>query len=159
MITDAFASLTQSPATLLTGNANAQISADAIDIRNERNLGEGQPIYAVFQLTAAMVGAGASLAVNLWISSSSSGALANEQYLCGASFGAVSAAGSTVATMITPAIFNNFSSGSNPDLRYLRLQCVSTGATLTSASVIVNLVPHLADGKLFYPSGWTVPSL
>lgn len=155
MITDAFATLTQSPATLAV--ATPQISADAIDIVDKRNIGEGQPIYAVFQLTAAIVGAGVtSMAVNLWVSSSSSGALANEQYLCGASFAAAATVGTTVAAAITPAIYNNFA---NADLRYLRLQCVAAGATMTSASVSVTLVPHVADGKLFYASGFTVPSL
>jgi len=149
MITDAFASLS---ATLGSTVVGTTVGADAIDIVDKRNIGEGQPIYAVFQLTAAMVGASATLAVNLWVSTTSSGALANEQYLAGASFAALAPLGTTVAVPIAPAIYNSFQGS---DLRYLRLQFVVAGATLTSTAVTMNLVPHIADGRLFYPSGFT----
>lgn len=148
MIIDNFNTLTQTLASATVGDS---YSTDAIDIVDARNIGQGQPLFVVFTLTAAMVGAGATLVVALVQDSVSSGSAVNEAFLSSAFFSAVSPAGTQIAIALPPLLRNPLNQA---DRRYLRLKFTVAGATLTSTTMQATIVPHVADGRINYPSGF-----
>lgn len=148
MITDAFNTFTKAFSNIATGG-NGTYFDDAIDLVDSRNIGQGHPVYAVVTVTAAMVGASSTISLSIVQDSVSTGSASQEVFLGSAFLAAQLPAGSTVAFPLLPILGTEISGK-----RYIRAKIVTSGATLTSATLTVTLVPHVADGKIEYPSGF-----
>jgi hypothetical protein len=148
MITDAFNTLTKA---LSNVSANTTVYFDdAIDLLHSRNIGEGHPVYAVVTVTAAMVGGSATASVAIGQNTTQAGQAGGETFLGSAFFNATSPVGTVAVIPVLPAVGNELSGGK----RYIHAKVTISGGTLTSATFTVTLVPHVADGKIEYPSGF-----
>lgn len=159
MITDSFLRLSgsltagASSATSTTGQDLSQVAADynsenVIDLSLARDIGEGQQLYAVFTVTEAFVGAGATLAINVVVSAAT--ALTTPTSVGTVSAQAIAALtiGAQFVVPIKPLV-------GSLGLRYLGAIYTIATATTTAGAMTADIVTDIQDGKKYYASGFT----
>ena len=135
----------------LAAAASSPISENVIDTGNAtniaRDMGEGEPLYIVFTVTEAFVGAGATVAINCVVSAAT--ALTTPTTV--GSIAATAVASLTLGTQFVVRI--------NPlvaslGLRYLGVIYTIATATTTAGKMSAYVVKDFQDGKKFYKSGF-----
>ena len=135
----------------LAAAASSPISENVIDTGNAtniaRDMGEGEPLYIVFTVTEAFVGAGATVAINCVVSAAT--ALTTPTTV--GSIAATAVASLTLGTQFVVRI--------NPlvaslGLRYLGVIYTIATATTTAGAMSAYVVKDFQDGKKFYKSGF-----
>lgn len=124
-------------------------SESIVDLGTARDIGEGEPLYIVFTVTEAFVGAGATVAINCVVSAAT--ALTTPTTV--GSIAATAVASLTLGTQFVVRI--------NPlvaslGLRYLGVIYTIATATTTAGAMTAYVVKDFQDGKKFYASGFTV---
>lgn len=146
MITDSLLRLSAAQ-TLAMTNTSA-VSTNTIDLGTARDMGEGEPIYAVFTITTACVG-GTSTQFDV-IATSDAGLTTN--VITVGSSGAVLTAnltlGAQIAVRLNPQIASKVQ-------QYLGAKYTVVG-TQTAGAVTCDIVHDIQDGKKFYASGFSV---
>jgi hypothetical protein len=157
MITDNLLMLsgtTSATTGVTTGQDLSQVAAaynseSIVDLGTARDIGEGEPLYIVFTVTEAFVGAGATVAINCVVSAAT--ALTTPTTV--GSIAATAVASLTLGTQFVVRI--------NPlvaslGLRYLGVIYTIATATTTAGAMTAYVVKDFQDGKKFYASGFTV---
>lgn len=131
----------------VTGAA-AVVSNNTADLRQARDLGEGQDLFGAFQVTTAPAG---GTAMEFQVIQADDAALTTNVQVVG-STGAIPiaqlTAGKRVACNLGPRI-------GSVGQRYVGARFVPTG-TMTAGAYTGALVLNIQDGQTFYPSGFTV---
>lgn len=153
MWTDALLQLASAQAVTSTA-----VSANAIDLGSARDIGSGEPLYAVITVDQTVTAAGAAT-VNFQLISGS-----------GVSGGVINA-GITVLNQTDAIAKTELTAGRRPIVlklgrsqlagqpigqRYLGLQFTVGTGPLTAGQFTVNLVKDVQDLNKLYPSGFTV---
>ena len=133
--------------------AGSYISENVIDTGNAtniaRDIGEGEPLYIVFTVTEAFVGATATLAMNCVVSAA-------------VGLGTPTSVGSVAATGVASLTLGaQFVVRINPlvaslGLRYLGVNYTIATATTTAGKMSAYIVKDFQDGKKFYKSAFEI---
>lgn len=136
-----------SPQTV-TGTNTSVISTNAIDLLQNRDIGEGQDIYGRVQLVAAASG---GTSVEFQAIYSDDAASTTNVTVAGSS-GAIPVAsltaGSRFAFLVNPRL-------RSVGQRYLAIRYVLVGA-VTAGTYVADIGIEVQDGQKFYPSGFAV---
>ena len=161
MITDNLLMLsgtTSSTTGVTTGQDLSQVAAaynseNIVDTGNAtniaRDMGEGEPLYIVFTVTEAFVGATATVAINCVVSAAT--ALTTPTTV-----GSVAATGVASLTLGAQFVVRINPLVASLGLRYLGVIYTIATATTTAGAMSAYVVKDFQDGKKFYASGFTV---
>ena len=125
-----------------------RFSESIVDLGTARDIGEGEPLYIVFTVTEAFVGATATVAMNCVVSAA-------------AALTTPTTVGSVTATAVASLTLGaQFVVRINPlvaslGLRYLGVIYTIATATTTAGTMTAHVVTDFQDGKKFYASGFT----
>ena len=124
-------------------------SESIVDLGTARDIGEGEPLYIVFTVTEAFVGATATVAMNCVVSAAA--ALTTPTTVGSVSATAVASLtlGAQFVVRINPLV-------ASLGLRYLGVIYTIATATTTAGAMSAYVVKDFQDGKKFYASGFTV---
>ena len=123
-------------------------SESIVDLGTARDIGEGEPLYIVFTVTEAFVGATATVAMNCVVSAAA--ALTTPTTVGSVSATAVASLtlGAQLVVRINPLV-------ASLGLRYLGVIYTIATATTTAGTMTAHVVTNFQDGKKFYASGFT----
>ena len=123
-------------------------SESIVDLGTARDIGEGEPLYIVFTVTEAFVGATATVAMNCVVSAAA--ALTTPTTVGSVSATAVASLtlGAQFVVRINPLV-------ASLGLRYLGVIYTIATATTTAGTMTAHVVTNFQDGKKFYASGFT----
>jgi len=159
MITDNLLMLsgtTSSTTGVTTGQDLSQVAAaynseNIVDTGNAtniaRDMGEGEPLYIVFTVTEAFVGATATVAINCVVSAAT--ALTTPTTV-----GSIAATGVASLTLGTQFVVRINPLVASLGLRYLGVIYTIATATTTAGAMTAYVVKDFQDGKKFYKSGF-----
>jgi len=135
----------------LSQTAAAYNSENIVDTGNAtniaRDMGEGEPLYIVFTVTEAFVGASATVAINCVVSAAT--ALTTPTTV-----GSVAATGVASLTLGTQFVVRINPLVASLGLRYLGVIYTIATATTTAGAMTAYVVKDFQDGKKFYKSGF-----
>ena len=146
MITDALLRLSAAQTLILT-NTSA-VSTNTVDLGVARDMGEGEPLFAVFTITTAPVG---GTSTQFDVIATSDAALTANTVTLGTS-GAILTASLTLGTIIAIRINPQVASKAQ---QYLGAKYTVVG-TQTAGAVTCDIVHDIQDGKKFYASGFSM---
>ena len=131
----------------VTGTGTTVVSTNTIDLTQSRDIGEGEDLYARFQVATAASG---GTSVEFQVITSASASLTSPTILgtTGAIPVASVTAGKRFAVELSPQI-------ASLGLRYLGVQYVLVGAVAAGAYV-ADIGKEIQDGQKFYTSGFSV---
>jgi len=131
----------------VTGTNVTVLSTNTIDLLANRDIAEGQGLFARMQVLAAFVGA---TSVEMQVITSAAAALTTPNVIgtTGAIPLASLVAGSRFAAALTPKL-------ASVGQRYLGVQYVIIGAG-TAGTVYTDIGLEIQDGQKMYPSGYAV---
>ncbi len=139
---------------LLTASATA-VSTDAIDLGIARDIGEGEELFFMIHVIAAVTGATSVQ----WDAIYATNAALSSGVIVGGSTGAIPiaalTAGSVHTISLNPILRYNATTESSKAARYLGLRYTVVG-TATAGSYCGYITKDIQDGKKFYASGFTV---
>ena len=123
-------------------------SESIVDLGTARDIGEGEPLYIVFTVTEAFVGATATVAMNCVVSAAA--ALTTPTTVGSVSATAVASLtlGAQFVVRINPLV-------ASLGLRYLGVIYTIATATTTAGTMTAHVDTNFQDGKKFYASGFT----
>ena len=132
----------------LSQAAGTYNSESIVDLGTARDIGEGEPLYIVFTVTEAFVGATATVAMNCVVSAAA--ALTTPTTVGSVSATAVASLtlGAQFVVRINPLV-------ASLGLRYLGVIYTIATATTTAGTMTAHVVTNFQDGKKFYASGFT----
>lgn len=153
MITDALLQLAAAQAVTATA-----VSANAIDLGTNRDIGAGEPLYAVITVDQTVTAAGAATVEFQLISGSGvSGGVINAGITPLSSSGAIGKAELPAGRRPIVMKVNRSTLLAQPlGQRYLGAQFVVATGPLTAGQFTVNIVHDVQDLGKQYPSGFTV---
>ena len=130
----------------VTGTYNSE---SIVDLGTARDIGEGEPLYIVFTVTEAFVGATATVAMNCVVSAAA--ALTTPTTVGSVSATAVASLtlGAQFVVRINPLV-------ASLGLRYLGVIYTIATATTTAGTMTAHVVTDFQDGKKFYASGFSI---
>ena len=123
-------------------------SESIVDLGTARDIGEGEPLYIVFTVTEAFVGAGATVAINCVVSAAT--ALTTPTTV-----GSIAATAVGSLTLGTQFVVRINPLVASLGLRYLGVIYTIATATTTAGTMTAHVVTNFQDGKKFYASGFT----
>lgn len=119
-------------------------SSSVVDFGSARNIGVGENLYLVVEVSSAMVGAGVSVVAAI-DGSSDNGSWTSAVQTIG-TFAAASAAGTQLIARLQPDVLN---------YEYLRVTFTVSGGTL-SGGAFNAIIAHDIDDVTSYPAGYTI---
>jgi hypothetical protein len=156
MITDNFimlSGITTSGVTVgqdLSQAAGTYNSESIVDLGTARDIGEGEPLYIVFTVTEAFVGATATVAINCVVSAAAALTTPTSVGSIAATAVASLTLGAQFVVRINPLV-------ASLGLRYLGVIYTIATATTTAGTMTAHVVTNFQDGKKYYASG--IPTL
>ena len=132
----------------LTSAAGTVLATNAIDLLQNRDIGEGKPLFMRVETLVAVSG-GTSMQFQL-IASDAANGTGNVTVV--ADTGAHAVASLVAGSRFVAAVNMRLA---NKGQRYLTAQAVSVGTTTTGTHVI-DIGLEVQDGQKFYPSGFAV---
>lgn len=132
----------------VTGTNTSVLSTDAIDLSQNRDIAQGQDLYARIQVIAAATG---GTSVDFQIIVADDAATTTNVTVIGSS-GAIPIASLTAGARLAVAFNLRLRSLGQ---RYLALRYVIVGA-MTTGSYIGDIGVEIQDGQKFYPSGYAI---
>ena len=142
---------------LLTSAAATAVSTDAIDLGIARDIGEGEDLFFMIHIVAAVTGATSVQ----WDAIYATDAALTTGVIVGGSTGAITVAsgalaiGSVHTISVNPMLRYNATNESSKGARYLGLRYIVIG-TASAGSYCGYITLNPQDGKKFYASGFTV---
>ena len=123
-------------------------SESIVDLGTARDIGEGEPLYIVFTVTEAFVGATATVAMNCVVSAAAALSTPTSVGSIAATAVASLTLGAQFVVRINPLV-------ASLGLRYLGVIYTIATATTTAGTMTAHVVTDFQDGKKFYASGFT----
>lgn len=123
-------------------------SESIVDLGTARDIGEGEPLYIVFTVTEAFVGATATVAMNCVVSAAAALTTPTSVGSIAATAVASLTLGAQFVVRINPLV-------ASLGLRYLGVIYTIATATTTAGTMTAHVVKDFQDGKKFYASGFT----
>lgn len=123
-------------------------SESIVDLGTARDIGEGEPLYIVFTVTEAFVGATATVAMNCVVSAAAALTTPTSVGSIAATAVASLTLGAQFVVRINPLV-------ASLGLRYLGVIYSIATATTTAGTMTAHVVTDFQDGKKFYASGFT----
>jgi hypothetical protein len=123
-------------------------SESIVDLGTARDIGEGEPLYIVFTVTEAFVGATATVAMNCVVSAAAALTTPTTVGSIPATAVASLTLGAQFVVRINPLV-------ASLGLRYLGVIYSIATATTTAGTMTAHVVTNFQDGKKFYASGFT----
>ena len=123
-------------------------SESIVDLGTARDIGEGEPLYIVFTVTEAFVGATATVAMNCVVSAAAALTTPTSVGSIAATAVASLTLGAQFVVRINPLV-------ASLGLRYLGVIYTIATATTTAGTMTAHVVTNFQDGKKFYASGFT----
>ena len=123
-------------------------SESIVDLGTARDIGEGEPLYIVFTVTEAFVGATATVAMNCVVSAAAALTTPTTVGSVPATAVASLTLGAQFVVRINPLV-------ASLGLRYLGVIYTIATATTTAGTMTAHVVTNFQDGKKFYASGFT----
>ena len=138
-----------------TGAAATAVSLSSIDLGTARDVGEGEDLFFMIHIVAAVTGATSVQ----WDAIYATDDVLTTGVIVGGSTGAIPiaslTAGSVHTISVNPVLRYNATTESSKGARYLGLRYIVIG-TATAGSYCGYITLNPQDGKKFYASGFTV---